>query len=117
MQRLVPIIIDVVAVVAFAVAGRASHGLDPAGVLVTAWPFLVALAVAWGALVVLRDDGYGPGAAILVWLVTLAGGMGLRLASGDTAAVPFVIVATLFLAAAFGGWRLVAWLLRHRRAA
>ena len=117
MQRILPIIIDLVAVLAFAATGRASHGLDVMGVFHTAWPFVVALAVAWGALVVLRSQGYGPRAAVLVWIVTLAGGMGLRLASGDTAAPAFVIVATLFLAAAFGGWRLVAWWLRSRRAA
>lgn len=117
MQRVVPIILDLVAVVIFAIAGRASHGLNPAGVLVTAWPFLVACLVAWGALFLLKDDGYGVRAALVVWLVTLAGGMGLRLASGDTAAPAFVIVATLFLAATFIGWRLIAWALRRRSAA
>lgn len=114
MSRLVPIAIDLLAVLIFAVAGRASHGLDPLGVLSTAWPFLLACLVAWVALWALGDDGYGLRAGLVVWLVTLLGGMALRLATGDTAAPAFFAVATLFLAGTLGGWRLVAHLRRRR---
>lgn len=116
MPRLVPIALDLLAVLIFAVVGRMSHGLDPVGFLATAWPFLVACAVASVVLWALADSGYGVRATIVVWLVTLLGGMALRLASGDTAAPAFFIVATLFLAAAFAGWRLIARLLRRRPA-
>lgn len=117
MTRLVPIALDLISVLIFAIVGRASHGLDPLGVFSTAWPFLAACAVAWIALIALSDTGYGVRAAVIVWLITLLGGMALRLATGDTAAPAFFVVATLFLAAAFGGWRLIAGLLRRRRAA
>ena len=116
MQRLVPLALDLLAVIVFAIAGRASHGLDPMGLFATAWPFLAATMVAWVALWALADDGYGIRAAVVVWLITLLGGMALRLLSADTAATAFVIVATLFLAGAFGGWRLIAHAVRRRRA-
>ncbi|AQP44438.1 DUF3054 domain-containing protein [Tessaracoccus flavus] len=114
MKRLVPIALDLTAVVVFAVIGRASHGLDPLGVVSTAWPFLAACLIAWVALGALGNDGRGARAAIIVWLTTLLAGMALRIASGDTAAPAFFIVATLFLGGAFGGWRVVD-LLRRRR--
>ena len=106
-----------VAVIVFAAVGRASHGESVAGTFVTAWPFLVACAVAWIVLALLGDDGRGWRAGVIVWLVTLIGGMALRVAAGDTAAVAFIVVATLFLAATLFGWRLIARLIDRRRAA
>ncbi|MDO5677109.1 MAG: DUF3054 domain-containing protein [Propionibacteriaceae bacterium] len=116
MKRAVPIIVDLVCVVIFAIIGRASHGLDPAGVLSTAWPFLVACVVAWVAIVLVKLEGFGWREALIVWLVTVIGGMALRLLSGDTAAWAFVIVATLTLALAFFGWRIIYCLAVKRRA-
>lgn len=106
--------------VAFAVAGRASHAeqLDPLGVLGTAAPFLAAWLVgavltrAWRHPERLWPTG------VVIWLVTVAAGLAIRVAAGDTAALPFVIVATLTLAALLLGWRLVALVVqrvRHRR--
>ena len=117
MPRLLPLLIDLVAVIVFAAVGRASHGESVAGTFVTAWPFLVACAVAWIVLALLGDDGRGWRAGVIVWLVTLIGGMALRVAAGDTAAVAFIVVATLFLAATLFGWRLIARLIDRRRAA
>lgn len=114
MKRVVPIIADLVFVLIFAVIGRLSHGLDPLGVLATAWPFLVACLIGWAAITLLRLPGVGWREGLIVWLVTLVGGLALRLASGDTAALAFVLVATLFLCAAFLGWRIV-WGLLDRR--
>ena len=116
MVRLGWFLIDLVFVVVFAAVGRASHGESVLGTFITAWPFLVGCAAAWLVLVLLGDDGLGRRAAVIVWLVTLLGGMALRLASGDTAEVPFIIVATLFLAATLFGWRLIARLIDRRRA-
>lgn len=118
MNRLVPTVIDLLLVLVFAAVGRASHaeGVTLLGELDTAWPFLVACGFAWVALGLLHDDGRGARAALIVWLVTLVGGMGLRILVGGSAAGPFILVAATFLGAAFGGWRLIWWLLGRRGA-
>lgn len=117
MVRILPAIIDLVLVVIFAIVGRASHGdsLDIAGIAQTAWPFLAACLLAWVVVSLLDDNGYGPRAALVVWLVTALAGLGLRIISGDTAQLAFVLVATLFLFCSLFGWRLVARLIRGRR--
>ncbi|MDO5736131.1 MAG: DUF3054 domain-containing protein [Propionibacteriaceae bacterium] len=119
MVRILPAVIDLVFVVLFAVVGRASHaeGLTPAGIAQTGWPFLVACLAGWIVVNLLADNGYGPRAALVIWLVTVLGGMGLRIVAGNTAEPAFVIVATLVLFSSFFGWRLVARLMRGRKAA
>ncbi len=113
------LVLDLFLVVVFAASGRASHdeALSPAGVLATAWPFLVALVV--GHLLVpvvlaLTRRDWKPAAlwptGIVVWVVTLGGGMALRLLTGAGTALPFVLVATLVLAAALLVPRLVVTL-------
>ena len=52
----------------------------------------------------------------IVWIVTVAGGMLLRIATGDTAQLPFIIVATITLGVFLLGWRVIALLVRRRRA-
>lgn len=118
-MRYVPaIIVDAVLVTVFALLGRLSHQEDAAGVMLTAWPFLVALVV--GHLLAALLPGrprkpWGIGWGVVVWIVTVAGGMGLRVASGDTAEAPFVIVATLMLLVFLVGWRAIAAILRGKR--
>lgn len=115
MKRVVPIIVDLVCVLVFAATGRASHGLQATGVLATAWPFLLACLIAWAAIALVRLEGFGWREALIVWLVTLIGGMVLRLLGGATAAWAFIAVAALVLALAFFGWRIVYCLaLKHR---
>ncbi|MGO1385481.1 MAG: DUF3054 domain-containing protein [Arachnia sp.] len=116
MVRILPAIIDLVLVLIFAVVGRASHAetLTVLGIAQTGWPFLVACVIGWLVVSLLDDDGYGPRSALVIWLVTVLGGMGLRITSGDTAEIAFVIVATLFLFSALFGWRLLARLIRGR---
>lgn len=100
LPRLALVAVDLVAVVAFAVIGRASHGLglDLMGILESAAPFLAGLAIAWALLVATRLDPRSivPG-WLAVWLVTVAGGLGIRLALGGTAAIAFVIVTAVVL--------------------
>ena len=111
------LIIDPVAIVLFAVVGRASHveTLDVLGVLDTGWPFLAAWLVgavltrAWRWPTRLWPTG------VVIWMVTVAAGMAIRIAAGDTAAPAFVIVATVTLALLLLGWRLVALLVRRVR--
>ncbi|MHA7304056.1 DUF3054 domain-containing protein [Arthrobacter sp. TMN-49] len=101
---------DVVLVLIFALSGRSSHreDLSVAGVLETAWPFLAALAVGWLICRTWRQPLRVWPHGVCLWLITVAGGMALRILSGATAAVPFVVVATLVLALFLLGHRLIA---------
>ncbi len=109
--------LDLFVVLVFAAAGRASHDLggDVLGVLATAWPFLVGMALGWvGAVFVPRPlrswwlDG------LVVALSSLLVGMLLRYATGEGTALPFVLVATGVLVAGIVGWRAVAALVGRR---
>lgn len=120
MRYLPAVIVDVVLVLIFAVIGRASHQEDPSGFLLTAWPFLVALLLghALAALLPARPrQPWSVAWGAVVWVITVIGGMLLRVAAGDTAQVAFIIVATLTLGVFLVGWRAGAALLRRRRAA
>lgn len=106
-------VLDLLLVLAFATIGRATHehGVTAAGVLDTAWPFLLGAAIGWG-VVRLLSKGWplevGPG--ITVWLATVVFGMLLRGVSGGGIALPFVLVAAGTLALLLVGWRaLVTW--------
>ncbi|WP_312172373.1 DUF3054 domain-containing protein [Microbacterium sp.] len=119
-MRYVPaLLLDAVFVLVFAAIGRASHDENPAGFLITAWPFLVALVVGHLIAALLPGRPRRPWAlawGAVVWVVTVAGGMLLRIASGDTAQVAFIIVATITLGVLLIGWRAAAALMRRRRA-
>ena len=116
MVRILPAGIDILLVVIFAVVGRASHaeGLSIMGIAETGWPFLAACLGGWIVVGLLDDSGYGPRAAVVIWLSTLLVGMGLRILAGNTAELPFVLVAAGFLFSSFFGWRLVVRLIRQR---
>ncbi|NNE11610.1 MAG: DUF3054 domain-containing protein [Ilumatobacter sp.] len=108
---------DVFVVVAFVAIGRRNHDEQPGltGVLDTAAPFLIALAVAWLIVRAWR----GPTTVVTgvaLWPVTVAAGMILRrtVFDGGTAAA-FVVVATLFLGAGLVGWRLLWRAIERRR--
>lgn len=114
---------DVGSVVAFVAAGRRNHDESGAlpGVVGTALPFLLGLAVGW----VVARGWRRPTAmstGLVVWPVTVGVGMLLRnLAFGRGTAAAFVVVATVVLGALLVGWRLaVTWwpsLSRRRRPA
>lgn len=104
-------VIDTVLVIVFAAIGRASHdeGIDPAGVLQTAWPFLVGLVVGWALnWVSTRRPPLSWRTAWRVWVLTVLVGMLVRRLTGDGTAVAFVIVATVTLGVLLLGWRLLA---------
>ena len=120
MRYLPAVIVDVVLVLIFAVIGRASHDESPAGFLLTAWPFLVALLVGHLLAALLPGRPRRPWSVLwgaVVWIVTVGGGMLLRVVSGDTAETPFIIVATIVLGVFLVGWRAVAAVVRRRGAA
>lgn len=119
MRFLPALIVDAVLVLVFAVIGRASHNEDPLGFLLTAWPFLVALVVGHLIAAGLTRRPRRPWAlswGVVVWIITVGGGMLLRIATGDTAQVAFIVVATLTLGVFLLGWRAIAMLVRRRRA-
>lgn len=115
---------DAVVVVVFVMLGRNNHGESNAlaGVVRTAAPFLIALAVAWtivGSVAALRARPsalWPPG--MVVWIGTAIGGLVLRRLVFDRGtATPFVIVAMSVLAAGMFGWRAVVWLVERRSTA
>lgn len=107
-------VIDVVCVSAFVALGIRSHG-EGASFLQVAAPFLAALAVAWLVAAPLRAPE-SVKAGVVIWLVTLVGGMLLRRTMGDGTAATFILVATTFLAVTLIGWRGVRELLLRRKA-
>lgn len=117
-MRFVPaFIVDAVLVLVFAVIGRASHGESPGGFLITAWPFLVALLVGHVVAALLPARPRRPWSVVwgvVVWAATVIGGLLLRVATGDTAQIAFIIVTTLVLGVFLVGWRAVAAVLRRR---
>ena len=100
--------LDTFVVVLFVAIGRREHERDSAiaGLIETAAPFLIALALAWLVLRVWkRPTEWRTGVG--VWAIVVVAGMLLRnLVFDDGTATAFVIVATLFLALFIVGWRL-----------
>lgn len=101
------IVADICCVVLFAAIGRSSHSEDvsPAGVFITAWPFLVGLAVAWIASLAWRAPLRPLRSGVPIWIGTVLIGMLVRWATGDGTALAFVIVATVALGILLVGWR------------
>jgi hypothetical protein len=102
-------LIDVLAVLIFVAIGRRSHeqANSISGLLQTAAPFLIALAVSWVVLALTKPTGtLVP--ALVVWAVTVGGGMLLRnVAFSEGTAVSFIIVTTITLFVLIVGARLV----------
>lgn len=110
------IVLDVLLILVFAGIGRDAHHRDQGvlGIFVTAWPFLAGAAIGWLAGRVWRAPLSLWPAGVSVWLGALVGGMVLRALTAQVVVLPFIIVATLFLALVLLGWRAV-WLLVARR--
>jgi len=110
--------IDVFSVTLFVAIGRREHeqGFAISGLIETAAPFLLALALGW---IVLRawqrptDWRIGIG----IWALTLTAGMLLRkLVFDGGTATSFIVVAAGFLALFLVGWRLAYALIERRSA-
>ncbi len=109
---------DVIAVSMFAAAGRQSHVEAGAllGMLGTAGPFLLALgagwvlARAWRSPVALRT-------ALVVWPVTVVGGLALRAAFTGRLPLAFAVVTAVALGVLLFGWRGVVAVAARRRSA
>ena len=115
-------VVDLLCVLVFAAVGRASHdeAVGPAGLVLTAWPFVAGWAVGWVLVLVMaptRARPLGATAGPLVWVPTVLVGMVLRALSGAGVQASFVVVATVVLGIFLLGWRGVAALVRRSRRA
>ena len=107
--------LDGTLVLGFAVIGRASHAeqITVPGVLETAWPFLVGLAVGWVLFRAWRDPRgvVVPGLAIAASAIGV--GLVLRALLGDGVPPDFAVVTTIVLGGVLLGWRGVVALVRR----
>lgn len=106
---------DAAAVLVFTAMGIASHD----GSLVSAfarvvWPFAVAGAVGWAVARAWRTPARVWPTGVVVWLVTVLGGLALRGVSGQGLAWSFALVTATFLAITLLGWRGVLAAVRRR---
>ena len=108
--------IDAALVLVFAAIGRASHGEDLLGVLTTWWPFLGGLTIGW----LIMRAWHAPQRIVYtglgVWLWTVAGGMLLRVVSGQGVQPGFIVVTAVVLGLFLVGWRGIAVFVRRVRA-
>lgn len=117
----IAVVIDVIAVVAFAVAGRLHHGegADIAGVASTAWPFLVGLAAGWVTVLKAYENVHPMHifpAGVTLWAWTMIGGVIIRILTEAGTAISFVLTATIVTGVLLVGWRALAQLaMRLRR--
>lgn len=114
------LVVDVVAVVVFAIVGRSSHAETNTflGVLGTAWPFLAGVLVGHAVCLLvapLRADPTRWRTGLAVWAGTLVVGMVLRAISGGGIAWTFVLVAGIVLAVMLLGWRVLTRLAGRAR--
>ena len=101
------LVADLALVVVFATIGRASHGEDAAGMLLTAWPFMVGAVAGWVASRGARHPAAVIPTGLSVWVCSEVGGMVLRALTGQGTALPFVVVSIVVLGALLIGYRLL----------
>ena len=110
--------LDTASVLLFVLIGRRSHEEDGGFVAETAKvaaSFLIALAVGW----LVARAWQAPRAlrtGVVVWAITVAGGMALRPVFGRSVELSFVIVTAAFTALTIVGWRVIARQVASRRA-
>lgn len=112
-----PIVVDLVAVLAFVVIGRRSHaeGLDLPGLLGTLWPFVVGAVVGWVSVAGVRWPLSAVRSGAVVWVSTAVIGVLLRVVAGQGVQLSFVVVTTVVLGVFLVGWRAVLALVRRVR--
>lgn len=99
------IVADVVAVLTFAIIGMNTHGTLLMELGRVAWPFAVGAAAGWAWTRAWRDPARIWPQGVCIWFTTVALGMILRVATGGSFAVSFLLVTALFLGVTMLGWR------------
>lgn len=109
--------VDVVLIAFFASLGHLSHYGTPSlsGVAFTALPFLAAYLTTMAILRPWRRTTALFGTAVPLWIGTAAGGLTLRVFSGESAALSFQIVALCVLGVFLVVPRAIAAVVRRRR--
>ncbi len=101
------LLLDLAAVLVFAVIGRTSHAEDVAGTLATAAPFAAGAVV--GVLVARAwRDPLAWRSGLLVWAGAVVLGLALRVLITGRLPLSFVVVTTVALGVLVLGWRAVA---------
>ncbi|WP_394937969.1 DUF3054 domain-containing protein [Psychromicrobium sp. YIM B11713] len=108
---------DLILVLVFAAIGRASHQEENLvlGVLLTAWPFVVGVLLGWLAARLWRAPLRLWPHGVCLWLITVLAGMVLRILSGKTAELSFILVAGIVLGVFLLGHRVIAGYLTRRK--
>jgi len=107
--------LDAVLVLVFATIGRLSHGETLAGLGITYWPFLGGLLLGWLLVRAWRSPRGVIPTGLGLWIATVAGGLLLRVVSGQGVQLSFAIVTTVVLGVFLMGWRAIAALLSRLR--
>lgn len=115
-RSLISLVADILAILVFVVIGLLQHAgsLALASVLFVAWPFALGLLMghlairSWRAPLAVWPHG------VLIWAITVAGGMAIRTLFGAGTEPSFVIVTAAVLALLMLGWRAIARLLARR---
>lgn len=108
---------DAVAVLAFTLIGIASHdGSFVAAFGRVVWPFALAAAIGWAVTRAWQDPARVWPTGVLIWVVTVVGGLALRGVSGQGLAWSFALVTAIFLAITMLGWRALTTALRRSQA-
>lgn len=108
---------DVVLIIVFAALGRDTHahGVDPAGVLLTASPFIAAALAGWALLRLWRRPASLWPHGVILWLITAGGGLAVRALAGGGTAFSFQLVTFGVLGAFLLLPRLAASIVMRRR--
>lgn len=114
-KKIVAFVADATLIVVFAAAGRTSHNEGLAGTFMTALPFFLALVIAWLIPTVRSQPLKLIPAGILVWLISVFCGQGIRLLMGGTSALSFLLVTLIVLAFFLLGWRAIVKLIAGKR--
>ncbi|MEX3609944.1 DUF3054 domain-containing protein [Rothia sp. LK2588] len=104
---LVIMVVDIALILGFAVLGRSSHHETLLGSFNVALPFVIAYLISWFIPIVRRQPHNLYPAGVLVWLMVALGGQALRVLTGGTTALSFIMVTLAVLGAFILGWRLI----------
>lgn len=110
--------LDAAVILLFAILGRDTHEhvLAISEILATAGPFLLAAAIGWLAARAWRRPFALWPSGVVVWLVTVVGGLAIRGLAGGGLAIAFQLVTLCFLGLMLLGHRLVGTLVSRRTA-